>query len=60
MKRAVSVIIFLIALYFYVQVTVWLGKSTPLYVSIPIIWGSLSVGASYLWYRFRKNQPTIF
>ena len=59
MKRTVSVIIFLIVLFFYAYVAAWFGKNTPIYVSIPVIWGGLSVGASYWWYIFRKNQPTI-
>jgi hypothetical protein len=60
MKQVASVFIFLSALYFYILVSIWLVNSFPAYVSIPVIWVSASVGAAFLWYRFRKNQPKLY
>ena len=52
MNKAGWFVISLVASYFYVHGIVWVANNTPIYVSIPVIWITLSIWACVGWWKF--------
>jgi hypothetical protein len=56
---AMKYFIIVLSLYFVVHLLRWLFVSTPLYISIPVVWILLSVVSAVGWYFFMKGQPDV-
>lgn len=53
MKRVACLVIWLAITFFYVHVCVWVANNHPIYISVPVIWITMSIWACVWWFRFQ-------
>ena len=52
MKKAAWFVIWLVVTFLYVHVCIWIANNHPIYVSVPVIWITMSIWGCVWWWRF--------
>jgi len=51
MKKAAWFVIWLFVTYFYIHVCVWIANNHSIWVSVPVIWITMSIWGCVWWWR---------
>jgi hypothetical protein len=63
MKKVAWILIYVIVSYFWAHGCVWVACNTPIYISIPVIWFSLSILMCIWWcaiFRLLRRKGARF